>query len=483
MTLQQESTLPIPTGMQPDLVRALSLVLRELDQVLVPELQTDRAKSTANMIGNVLRHLIVRETGLPALLDDWTATGTTLLEEAGIAAPASADTAYDRNHAVTTLVAAQAAEHAAGVKLDDWCRRAVAAECAYLAAQTQAQNELPYPQNSAERTALCTVTPERMTAYLAARLPHDGGILVTKVHKLLGGLSKETFIIDAEVDGVPMPMVMRRDIALSSVAGSVMDEVPVLRALHGHGLAVPELLLAEPDRGIFGEAFSITRKAPGVAASSNLQGLTMRGDQQNAARALAGFLGSLHRVDAGALGLQKPFFDSGLSMADCVLREIEFYETAWFNRSHRPSPTMSAAFAWLRANIPPSSGPARIIHGDAGLHNMMLNDGKISVMLDWELAHMGDPVEDLAYCRTWVDQALPWEEFLEIYYGHGGLTYRPEHQRFFTVLSNLRVAVYAVQSAYGTHWSEHPELPLMYASNYFYAVFIDIVSKQLTGEA
>jgi aminoglycoside phosphotransferase (APT) family kinase protein len=483
MTLQQESTLPIPTGMQPDLVRALTLVLRELDQVLVPELESGRAKSTANMIGNVLRHLIVRETGLPALLDGWTATQQTLLEEAGVLAPASADTSYDRNHAVTSLVASLAAEHAGGVKLDDWCRRAVAAECLYLAAQTKAQNELPYPQNTPERTALCDVTPERMTAYLAARLPHKNTLQVTNIHKLLGGLSKETFIIDVEADGAPMPVVMRRDIALSSVAGSVMDEVPVLRALHGKGLAVPELLLAESDRGFFGEAFTITRKAPGVAASSNLQGLTMSGDQKNAARALAAFLGDLHGVDAAALGLQKPFFDPALSMADCVLKQIEFYETAWLNRSHRPSPTMSAAFAWLRANVPPSSGPARIIHGDAGLHNMMLNDGKISVMLDWELAHMGDPVEELAYCRTWVDQAIPWEEFLEIYYSHGGLTYRPEHQRFYTVLSNLRVAVYAVQSAYGTYWSEHPELPLMYASNYFYAVFIDIVSKQLTGDA
>ena len=92
---------------------------------------------------------------------------------------------------------------------------------------------------------------------------------------------------------------------------------------------------------------------------------------------------------------------------------------------------------------------------------------------------MGDPIEDLAYCRTWVDQALPWDEFLEIYYRNGGHEFRPEYGRFYGVLSNLRIVVFAAQSGYGTYWNEHPELPTLFATTHYHAIFIDKVAEHL----
>ncbi|MDB5971513.1 MAG: hypothetical protein JWQ90_3963 [Hydrocarboniphaga sp.] len=474
--------------MQPGLARALKLILRELEQVLVPELQSDRARSTAGMLAQLLRHLALRETQLPDLLDEWTRQQQALLSEAGAAFDPGEGGAFERNRRVTAAVADLSARIAAhsvsdtGAGLTDpWCRRAVTAERNHLAARSSAEREAPSLQHSSERAALLDVTPERLRPYLATKLPGFGSVQVTKVHKLLGGFSKETFIIDAQADGNAMPLVMRRDIALGPVAGSVADEVPLLRALHAQSMPVPRPLLVEADRSVFGEAFFIAPKAAGETAFSNVHGLDMGGGQENAARALAEVLGRLHRLDASAMNLPRSFFDADLSMADCVRRQVEAYERGWFSRTHQPSPTMSAAFAWLRANLPPSAGRPCIVHGDAGLHNLMMDAGRVSVMLDWELSHMGDPVEDLAYCRTWVDQALPWSEFLEIYYRHGGVEYRPEYESFYSVLSNLRVVVFAAQSGYGSHWSEHPELPLMFATTHYHNVFLDKVAAQLAG--
>jgi aminoglycoside phosphotransferase (APT) family kinase protein len=486
MTLQHEATLAVPEGVQPGLLRALQLVLRELDQVLIPDLQSDSARSTAGMLGQLLRQLIVRESVLPALLDDWTGKQETLLREADVVVDVADAGSFERNRRVTEAVAALTAERAfeqtgpvsAGLT-DQWSRRAVAVEREYLATRMHLEQSAPYPQNSAERTAALKVTPERLTAYLTTKLSYRGSLLVTQVHKLLGGFSKETFIIDAEVDGQPRSVVLRRDVPLGAVAGSVADEVPLLKALHGAGFPVPEPLLVETDCSIFGEAFAITRKAPGATAFSNVRGLDMGDGQQNAAHALAEVLGRLHAMDARNLQLPKRFFDPALSMGDCVMRQIDDYEKAWFSRTYQPSPTMSAAFAWLRANVPPSTGRPGIVHGDAGLHNLMMHEGKVSVMLDWELSHMGDPLEDLAYCRSWVDQALPWEEFLEVYYRYGGFPYRPEFESFYSVLANLRVVVFAAQAGYGSYWSEHPELTLMFATAHYHAVFVDKVAKHL----
>ena len=82
-----------------------------------------------------------------------------------------------------------------------------------------------------------------------------------------------------------------------------------------------------------------------------------------------------------------------------------------------------------------------------------------------------------------MDQALPWEEFLEVYYRHGGLEYRPEFERFYGVLSNLRVVVFAAQSGYGTYWTDHPELTLLFATSHYHAVFLEKVAEHLLRNA
>jgi len=488
MTLQHEATNPIPEGPLPSLPRALNLVLRELDQVIAPELQSERARSTAGMLSQLLRHLIIRETSLSGMIDDWTKQQEALLRELDVTVGTGEETGLERYRMVTEAITAEVVKRVdlgsgsgiAGLT-DDWSRRAVTAEREHLGKRLQAERDTAYIQHPPEQAARLEVTPERLATYLATKLAHRETVSVTAIHKLLGGFSKETYIIDTEIDGVPKPVVMRRDVPYGAVAGSVIDEVPLLRALFAEGLPVPEALVAETDRSIFGEAFSITRKASGETAFSNVRGLNLTGDQGDAARALAEVLGRLHSLDAKSLDLPKRFFDPALSMADCVLREIEFYEQGWLSRTNRASPTMSAAFAWLRANLPRSGGRPCIVHGDAGLHNLMMDQGKVSVMLDWEMAHMGDPVEDLAYCRTWVDQALPWDEFLATYYKHGGVEYRPEYEGFYSVLSNLRIVVFAAQSGYGGEWTDHPELAPMFATNFYAAVFTDKVAKQLAG--
>jgi aminoglycoside phosphotransferase (APT) family kinase protein len=486
MTLQHESTRPIPDGPQPGLARALRLAVREIESTLAQELQTDRARTTAGMLSQMLRHLALRATEQQGITDEWTERQSALLGEAGVALPDLPKDAANRHRKVTEALARVVAQRAAlrtdpstTECLDEWSRRVVAAEQAHEQALLKSVAEVPPITHSSERDALLDVTPERLQRYLAANLPQRRDVRVGNVTKLLSGFSKETFLIDVELDGHPEPMVMRRDIALGPVAGTVADEVPILRALHAQGLPVPEVVLVESDRSKFGEAFSLTRRAAGETAFSNVRGLSVGSGLEPAARALAEILGKLHSVDVDTLGLPARFSGPGLTMSEAVLREIAFYEKSWLRRAHQPSPTMAAVFAWLRANVPPSAGRTALVHGDAGLHNLMMHEGRPSAMLDWELCHVGDPAEDLAYCRTWIDQVLPWEDFLQVYYAHGGRPYRAECERFYGILANLRVVVFAAQAAYGSHWSEHPELTLMFASFHYHSVFVDKVGAQL----
>jgi aminoglycoside phosphotransferase (APT) family kinase protein len=60
------------------------------------------------------------------------------------------------------------------------------------------------------------------------------------------------------------------------------------------------------------------------------------------------------------------------------------------------------------------------VHGDVLPHNLLADDGRVTALLDWEFVHVGDPAEDLAYCRPAVAAVMPWSEFMQRYDDAGG---------------------------------------------------------------
>jgi aminoglycoside phosphotransferase (APT) family kinase protein len=79
------------------------------------------------------------------------------------------------------------------------------------------------------------------------------------------------------------------------------------------------------------------------------------------------------------------------------------------------------AYAWLFSHPLPPDRPMCLTHGDVGAHNMMVRNGHLAALLDWELARLGDPAEDLAQCRMMLlPDVLPWEEFVREYIAAGG---------------------------------------------------------------
>ena len=62
-------------------------------------------------------------------------------------------------------------------------------------------------------------------------------------------------------------------------------------------------------------------------------------------------------------------------------------------------PAYDYAFRWLEDNIPALEDP-KLLHADFRMGNLMINADGISAVLDWELAHLGDPMEDLSYLCT-----------------------------------------------------------------------------------
>jgi aminoglycoside phosphotransferase (APT) family kinase protein len=67
---------------------------------------------------------------------------------------------------------------------------------------------------------------------------------------------------------------------------------------------------------------------------------------------------------------------------------------------------LSCAFIWLKNHVPADSTSPVLVHSDVGFHNILTLDGKITALLDWEFTHLGDPSEDIAYGRQFVEPLM-----------------------------------------------------------------------------
>jgi aminoglycoside phosphotransferase (APT) family kinase protein len=102
---------------------------------------------------------------------------------------------------------------------------------------------------------------------------------------------------------------------------------------------------------------------------------------------------------------------------------------------------MEAVLAWLEANEPRFQQRLVLIHGDMGFQNLLVSNGEITGVLDWEMCHLGPPAEDLLYIRPFLAAGLPWAEFLEAYRSHGGQYEPSSNERFYAVFALARIAM------------------------------------------
>jgi aminoglycoside phosphotransferase (APT) family kinase protein len=114
-----------------------------------------------------------------------------------------------------------------------------------------------------------------------------------------------------------------------------------------------------------------------------------------------------------------------------------------------PQPVLELAVAWLRAHQPVAQR-ITIVHADYRTGNFLVDGDRITGVLDWEMVHLGDPLEDVAWVclRSWrwagdgrVGGLLPRDEFYRRYEEASGLTVDEASVRFWEVLGNLKLAV------------------------------------------
>lgn len=78
------------------------------------------------------------------------------------------------------------------------------------------------------------------------------------------------------------------------------------------------------------------------------------------------------------------------------------------------------------------------MHGDFGLHNLLMSGAKLLAVLDWESSHIGDPVEDLVMFKPFMEQIGCWERFIALYEPESGFSFDARGGRYFGVWTEVR---------------------------------------------
>jgi aminoglycoside phosphotransferase (APT) family kinase protein len=110
-----------------------------------------------------------------------------------------------------------------------------------------------------------------------------------------------------------------------------------------------------------------------------------------AATSLVDALVALHQVDPDQVGLGELGRRHGY-----LERQLARWQRQLEQSRTRPLPALDEVHRRLSAAVPAQQGPARIVHGDFRLDNMVLSPaGRVLAVLDWELCTLGDPLADL----------------------------------------------------------------------------------------
>ena len=206
-------------------------------------------------------------------------------------------------------------------------------------------------------------------------------------------------------DSAEQELVIRRPPqgTLLPKAHDMWREYRIIHALWPTPVPVAEPIAYCDDPDVAETHFYVMGRRPGQALHDQ-QGAAawLHGDaRQRAGEALAEVLAALHGIDPAEVGLADLGRPDGY-----VSRQLKTWYSSWVaqrENAQLDDRRVHDLHDLLSARIP-QQGPARIVHGDYGPHNVLFDQGgEITAVLDWEIATLGDPLADLGYTlNTWV---------------------------------------------------------------------------------
>jgi len=306
---------------------------------------------------------------------------------------------------------------------------------------------------------------ERLARYLAAKLDAPD-LTVHALSRIPGGASRETYRFRARHGGSERKLILRRDPPASLIETERATEFRAYQAFFKLGLPVPEPIALELDGTALERPFFIMAEIEDAQAGSILAPDPYGAHRDKVGRQFWNILGTIAGADPQALGLSD--FDGAKCCGDCWRHEVARWEKVVDEDEAEPQPIVRGAIAWLKQNPPPPAQKIAVVHGDYRSGNFLVDgSGGIRAILDWEMAHLGDPLEDLGWALDplWAHHdpshpagTLARGDAIRIWEETSGLKADPEALSWWEIFASVKGCAIWISAAqeYATRRNDDP---------------------------
>ena len=294
---------------------------------------------------------------------------------------------------------------------------------------------------------------EKLQAYLRQRLEAPD-LTVAGLARIPGGASRETYRFRARYDGRDRGLILRRDPVASLIETERTTEYRAYEAFHGLGLPGPEPIALELDPKPLERPFFIMEEVENCQAGSIMAPDPFGPHRESIGRQFFTVMGKIAAADPRDVGLSD--FEGETDIHAVAMHEVARWEKVVDEDELEPQPIVRAAIRWLKRNPPPPSQKISVVHGDYRTGNFLYDDkGDIRAILDWEMSHLGDPLEDLGWAidPLWsggapnVGGMLPRAEALAIWEKASGLKADPKALHWWEIFASTKGAAIWMSAA------------------------------------
>jgi len=235
---------------------------------------------------------------------------------------------------------------------------------------------------------------DRISNVLRSRIDNFRRLLSTE--RLSGGASQETYRLSFETTQGEQKLAMRRapgGVAAELKTGPTLAvEAQLMQTAKKVGVPEPEIVHVLQPEDELGEGFMMEWLDGETLGARIVRSPALDEIRPHLARECGEILARIHAIDLEATGLTQVLE---------VITPEELVEQTWerYRLFETPQPMIDFTARWLKENLPPDVTP-RLVHNDFRNGNVMVSPSGVNAVLDWEIAHIGDPMRDLGWICT-----------------------------------------------------------------------------------